>query len=103
MIKVIFEGKEYKLGFTAETVADAQADGLVVQELAEKPNVMIPLLVYHAGRAHNKKFKRRVATNLYKDIRDKDVFLEALLDEYAAVVSALFEDNEQGNATWTQA
>lgn len=97
---VTYQNKTYKFGFTRETAAAAQRDGLVIEELGTKPNLMVPLLVYHAATAYNKGIKRRTVDEIFEEMQDKTGFITALLEEYAEPMNSLFEDNEQGNATW---
>lgn len=100
MIEVTYQKNTYKFGFTRAAAQAAEREGFVAAELGNKPNVMIPILVYHAAAAYNNGVKRKLVTKIFDDIQDKDEFISALLEEYAETVNTLVQNNEQGNATW---
>lgn len=102
MIEVTYQNKKYSFAFTRQTAANLEQAGFSLDELTGKPNLMVPLLVYHAASAHNPGVKRRQVEELYEDLQDKEGFISALIEEYAKPTNTLFENKEQGNATWKQ-
>lgn len=102
-IEVTYKNRKYQFGFTRQTAANLENSGFVLEQLGDKPNVMVPLLVYHAATAYNPKIKHKLVDEIYGDLKgDKEGFIMALVEEYTAPTATLFEDNEQGNATWKQ-
>lgn len=99
-IEVTYENNVYRFGFTRESAQAAERDGFVASSVAEKPTLMIPILVYHAATAYNKGIRRKTVESIYDEMQDKDGFLAALMEEYAEPVTSLFESKEQGNAIW---
>lgn len=101
-IEVTYKNKTYPFGFTRQTAANLEQAGFSLDALSDKPNLMIPLLVYYAAAAHNHGIKRKLVEELYDELQDKEGFIAALLEEYSKPTNTLFESNEQGNATWKQ-
>ena len=105
--KICFEheGKEYELEYTLRTAASANADGFVLDELGDKPALMIPKLVYWAFNRHHKNVTRKMAEDIYAEIKQKNAFITALAEMYAEACNALVDEDEedQGNANWTLA
>ena len=100
------EGKEYELEYTLRTAGLANADGFVLDELGDKPALMIPKLVYWAFNRHHKGLTRKQVEEIYKEaITHKTAFITALAELYAEACSALVGEDEEeaGNANWTLA
>lgn len=102
-IEVTYKNKTYSFGFTRQTAAGLEQAGFSLDALSDKPNLMIPMLVYHAAAAKNAGIKRKLVEELYDELQDKEGFIAALLEEYSKPTNTLFASNEQGNATWKQA
>lgn len=97
-----YEKKEYVLEYTLRTAGQANEDGFVLDQLGDKPALMIPKLVYWAFVRHNKGITRKQTETIYEWIRDKNGFVTALAEMYADAVNALVDDEEEeGNANWT--
>lgn len=100
-ISVEYNGNPYRFGFTRATAQAAEREGFIPGQVMDKPNLMIPIMTYHAATTYQKKIKRNKVEKIVDSIReDKEGFLSALVDEYVATTSSLFDDSEQGNATW---
>lgn len=96
-----YEDKEYVLEYTLRTAGQANEDGFILEQLGEKPALMIPKLVYWAFVRHNKGITRKKTEEIYKWIRDKSGFLSTLGEMYAEAVNALVDsDEDEGNANW---
>ena len=102
-IEYEYEGTVYRFDYTLDSAAAANADGFVLQELGEKPALMVPKLVYYALAHNHKGINRNKADTIYKSIRGKTEFIIALSNMYAEACEALFdkEAEEEGNANWT--
>ena len=100
-----YENKQYTLEYTLRTAASANADGFVLDELGDKPALMIPKLVYWAFNRHHKNVTRKMADDIYARITQKNAFITALVDMYAEACNALVDEDEEeaGNANWTLA
>jgi len=97
-----YEGKSYNLEYTLRTAGQANDDGFILDQLSEKPALMIPKLVYWAFVRHQKGITRKQTEEIFKWIKDKNGFITALAEMYAEAVNALIDDeDEQGNANWT--
>ena len=102
---IIFEhdGKEYDLEYTLRSAGNANADGFVLDELGDKPALMIPKLVYWAFTQHHRGITRKQTEAIYESINKKSAFIAALAEMYAEACNALVDDDEDdtGNANWT--
>lgn len=97
-----FEKKQYTLEYTLRTAGQANEDGFVLDQLSDKPALMIPKLVYWAFVRHHRGITRKQTETIYEWIRDKNGFVTALAEMYAEAVNALVDDeDEAGNANWT--
>ena len=103
--QIVFEAdkKEYTLEYTLRTAAQAERNGLNVQEIDTKPSVQIPILVNGAFQAHHRGMTRKQTDELYAGIKKKNDFISALVEMYAEAVNALVDtdDDDEGNANWT--
>lgn len=98
-----YDGKRYELEYTLRTAGQANEDGFILDQLGDKPALMIPKLVYWAFVRHHRGITRKQAEDIYAWIRDKNGFVTALAEMYAEAVNALVdtEEDEKGNANWT--
>lgn len=98
-----YEKKAYTLEYTLKTAGQANDDGFVLEQLGEKPALMIPKLVYWAFVRHQKWITRKQTEDIFGWIKDKQGFISALAEMYAEAVNALIDDDEDnsGNANWT--
>ena len=97
-----YEQKDYVLEYTLRTAGQANDDGFVLDQLGDKPALMIPKLVYWSFVRHQKGITRKQTDEIYSWIKDKSGFITALAEMYAEAVNALIDaDEEEGNANWT--
>lgn len=106
--QIVFEHneKKYTLEYTLRTAGIAERNGLNIFELDSKPGTMIPLLVNGAFQRHHKGMTRKQTDEIFKEIKKKNDFLNALSEMYLDAVNALVdtdadEDADEGNANWT--
>ena len=108
-ITITYKDSNYDLEFSRSSVKQMEAQGFVLDKIAEQPMTMIPLLVYGAFAKNHKGIKRSLVDEIYEHIADKigdgeNGFIHALLEMYAETVNTL-TDNEavdEGNrAVWT--
>lgn len=108
-ITITYDNNDYILEFSRTSVKQMEAQGFVLDKLAEQPMTMIPTLVYGAFAKNHKGIKRSLVDEIYEHVTDKigdgeNGFIHALLEMYAETVNTL-TDNEavdEGNrAVWT--
>ena len=103
-IRFEYENKQYTLEYSLRTASRANEDGFVLDEMGNKPALMIPKLVYWAFVKNHKGITRQQTDAIYAWIRDKNGFITALAEMYAEAVNALIDDDDEdatGNANWT--
>jgi len=109
-ITVTYQKNDYVLEFSRNTAKQIEDQGFVLDRLTDKPNTMIPLLVYGAFLKNNRGIKRALVDEIYKNVVDKlgdetkDGFINVLGEMYAETVNSLMDDSpvDEGNAaTWT--
>lgn len=109
-ITITYKEKEYVLEYSRFTAKQIEDNGFVLDQLTDKPNTMIPLLVYGAFAKHNRGIKRALVDEIYENLIGKvgkdgdEGFINVLAEMYAETVSTLTDENavDEGNAaTWT--
>ena len=106
MSKIVlnYEGKEYDLEYSRQSVKMMESQGFVLDEITSKPMTMIPMLFAGAFiKNHSGKdgVKRKVIDEIFDNIADKNGLMEVLMEMYAETLSTLTESNDgEGNATW---
>ena len=66
-----YENKRYELEYTLRTAGQANEDGFILDQLGDKPALMIPKLVYWAFVRHHRGITRKQTEDIYAWIRDK--------------------------------
>ena len=103
MSKIVlnYDGKEYELEYSRQSVRTMEAQGFVLEQISAKPVTMIPMLFTGAFIKNHKGIKRNLMDEIYDEISDKTGLLQALMEMYADTLSSLTDDKEaEGNATW---
>lgn len=108
-ITVNYKKNDYILEFSRNTAAQIEDQGFVLDQIAEKPVKMIPLLVYGAFLKHNRGIKRSLVDEIFDNLIDKDGseeaqgFIATLAEMYAETVQTLTDTKtaDEGNrAVW---
>jgi hypothetical protein len=108
-ITVTYKKNEYILEFSRTTAAQIEDQGFVLDQIAEKPVKMIPLLVYGAFLKHNRGIKRSLVDEIYENLIGKagdeetQGFIAVLAEMYAETVQTLTDSKnaDEGNvAVW---
>ncbi|HZK19671.1 MAG TPA: DUF5055 domain-containing protein, partial [Treponemataceae bacterium] len=55
---------------------------------------------YGAFKKNNPGTKRKVVDEIYGKLKDKNGFLEALVELYNEPLESLFEEQDEGNVEW---
>ena len=109
-ITVTYKNDDYILEYSRFTASAIEKQGFVLDELTNKPNIMIPLLVHGAFLKHHRELKQKLIDEIYEHIVNKsgkdneEGFISVLAEMYAETVSTLMGDEpvDEGNAaTWT--
>jgi len=109
-INVTYKNKEYVLEFNRAAAQQIESQGFILEQVEDKPSIMIPLLVYGAFMKHNRGIKRALVDEIYENIVGKmgkdgeEGFIAVLCEMYAETVNTLMDDKngDEGNAaTWT--
>ncbi len=108
-IDLTYKGKDYKLEYSRNSVRQMESQGFILDQIGDKPMLMIPLLVYGAFMKNHRGIKRDLVDEIYERIIDKtgedekEGFLQALLEMYSETVNTLTANGsvDEGNvATW---
>ena len=109
-INVTYKDKEYVLEFNRAAAQQIESQGFILEQVEDKPSIMIPLLVYGAFMKHNRGIKRALVDEIYENIVGKmgkdgeEGFIAVLCEMYAETVNTLMDDKtgDEGNvAAWT--
>lgn len=109
-ITISYKKNDYTLEFSRTTAAQIEEQGFVLDQIAEKPVKMIPLLVYGAFLKHNRGIKRNLVDEIYENLVNKagdeetQGFIATLAEMYAETVQTLTDtkDVAEGNkAVWS--
>lgn len=108
-ITVTYQDKDYILEYSRATAKQVEDNGFILDQLADKPATMIPLLVYGAFAKHNRGIKRALVDEIYENLIGKvgkdgeEGFINILAEMYAETISTLTDETavDEGNAaTW---
>ena len=109
-ITISYKNSDYTLEFSRATAAQIEDQGFILDQIAEKPVKMIPLLVYGAFLKHNRGIKRSLVDEIYDKLINKagdeetQGFIATLAEMYAETVQTLTDTKpvDEGNrAVWT--
>lgn len=109
-ITLTYKDENYTLEYTRLTASAIEKQGFNLDDLTNKPNIMIPLLVHGAFLRHHRDLKQKFIDEMYANLINKtgkegeEGFIGVLAEMYAETVSTLTEENsiDEGNAaTWT--
>lgn len=101
-LRFSFDGKDYTLAFTRNTVKMMEANGFNAEELKSKPNLNIERLFAGAFLANHKHIQQNVIDKIFQKLPDKEKLLAKLIEMYNEPVEALFAEPDEGNAvSWT--
>lgn len=89
MVEFTYGGKRYSLGFNRKSAAAIERAGFVKTEIDEKPNFMIPLLVYGSFQMNHRKATDKEIDEIFENMADQDSFVSALLESYNATYETL--------------
>ena len=100
-IKFEYEGKEYTLEFTRESIKQMEREGFVASDIIEKPMLTLPKLFAGAFKAHHKfDTKQKQIDEIFELFTNKQALVEKLAEMYAEPMETLMDDDniDEGNA-----
>lgn len=97
-IHFTYKNVDYTLGYTLASIEMMERGGFVRDELSKKTATRSQELFYGAFIADHKGIKRKLVDEIYKNLKDKEALLPALLELYDDAGDALMEE---GNVAWT--
>ena len=97
-----YNGKNYCLEYTRESVRQMEREGFRSADLIEKPLLTLPKLFAGAFKAHHKfGVKAEDIEAMFNKLTNKDALLEKLVEMYNEPMEAMFSEPDEGNAiTW---
>lgn len=102
-IRVNYNGKDYVLEYTRESVETMEKRGFVLGDLASRPMSTLPELFSGAFLAHHKFLPEAVINDLFKKMTDKENLYVKLIEMYNETIETLLStetDPDGKNATW---
>ena len=100
-ITISYDKKDYVLEYSRQSVRTMEAQGFVLDDIAAKPMMMIPMLFQGAFIKNHRGIKRNLMDEIYEEISNKTDLITALMELYTETLSTLMDDKaDAGNATW---
>jgi hypothetical protein len=99
-ITMTYNKTEYVLEYNRQSVKTLEGQGFRLDEIANMPMTMIPMLFHGAFYKNHKGIKRSLIDEIYEGIGDKTGLIQALAEMYAETLSTLTDDAGEGNVTW---
>ena len=95
-----YEGKEYTLEFTRESIKQLEREGFVAGDIVNKPMNTLPKLFAGAFRAHHRFEKPKKIEEIFENFKNKQALVEKLAEMYAEPLETLMDDEaiSEGNA-----
>lgn len=102
-IKFSFEGKDYTLEFTRNSIKAMESQGFTLSQVSDKPISVLPALFKGAFIAHHKFLKQEVIDSIFAKMTNRESLFETLAEMYnEPIVSLMNEpDADEGNISWT--
>lgn len=94
-----YEGKEYTLEFTRESIKQMEREGFVLEDVARKPMLTLPIFFAGAFKAHHKfDTKQKKIDEMFEKFTNKQALFAKLLDMYQYPMETMLdEDAKEGN------
>ena len=97
-----YEGKDYTLEYTRNSVRTMERRGFVSDDITTKPMTVVPDLFAGAFLANHSQIKREKIDKIYDNLKGKQKLIAALIEMYNDTVETLLGDeDDEGNSNWT--
>ena len=95
-----YEDKEYTLEFTRESIKQMEREGFVLEDVARKPMLTLPVFFAGAFKAHHKfDTKQKKIDEIFEKFTNKQALFAKLLDMYQYPMEEMIDnENDEGNA-----
>lgn len=94
-----YNGKDYTLEYTRESIRQMEREGFIASELTLKPMSTLPKLFAGAFKAHHRFEKPKVIEEMFGLFKNKEALFEKLAEMYSEPMEAMMEDGaNEGNA-----
>jgi hypothetical protein len=94
-----YNGKEYTLEFTRESVKQMEREGFVANDVITKPMITLPKLFAGAFKAnHRFDIKQKEIEQIFSQFKNKTALFEKLAEMYSEPMETLMDDTDEGNA-----
>lgn len=91
-ITFTYEGKDYTLEFTKNSVKEMELRGFVASEVIEKPLTVLPSMFAGAFIANHRFTKRKIIDAIFSQIDDKAELINSLAAMYALVIDEFVDE-----------
>ena len=97
-----FEGEDYTLEFTRNSVATLEKQGFNIGDISDKPLTTLPTLFAGAFLAHHRFIKREIIDRIFAKMTNKMDLVMRLAEMYNEPITALVDEPEEseGNLEW---
>jgi hypothetical protein len=97
-----FEGEDYTLEFTRNSVATLEKQGFNIGDISDKPLTTLPTLFAGAFFAHHRFIKREIIDRIFAKMTNKMDLVMRLAEMYNEPITALVDEPEEseGNLEW---
>ncbi len=99
-----YQGKEYTLEYTRNSVRTMERRGFVADDISTKPMSVVPDLFAGAFLANHPQLKRDKIDKIFESLTGRTKLIAALIEMYNDTIETLLdtnEDDEGKNANWT--
>lgn len=101
-IKITHDGREYILEYTRRAIEAMEREGFNLQEISTKPMTRVFQLFQGAFIARHPKVTLMTVEDIYKHLGNREKLLTALVNMYQEPLNELFDESNEGNATWEE-
>lgn len=95
-----YDGKDYTLEFTRQTVVQTENMGFNANDIDTKPVTSLSILFRGAFLAHHRDLPAKEVDKIFENF-SKEGLLEALAELYYEPIRVLMEDNSKNAVKWT--
>jgi hypothetical protein len=101
-IRFSYNGVDYTLEFTRESIAQLERQGLVASEITDKPMTVLPALFAGSFIANHRFTKQALIKEIFEKMPDKAQLIAKLLEMFNEPLETMMDDPEdsEGNVKW---
>ncbi len=101
-VQLEYQGKEYTLEYTRETLALIEKAGFLHGQIIEQPATMLPLAFQGAFLKNHKHTAKSTINDIFNSLDNKEELIPVLVEMIAEAINTLTksEPNKSGNVQW---